>query len=517
MKKIKKFVVLAIMLIFTIGGFVSNPIKSSAKTGSSSFIYAINGDPESTNPLTTSDRWGLTFDNIQYSPLFHVESNGSLTPVLATRESIASNGLAVSVDLKKNVKWSDGKPFTADDVVFTYEKLANKATGNSDKLYINSKPITVKKINDYQVKFILPSKSASALNNIVTETFIIPKHIYAKTSDLTTDSLTPGNVGTGPYRLVSYKQGQYLKFVRNDNYFGKKPQIKNLELRILTDTNTTSLALKKGEVDAAFVLPAQLKTLKGSGLQVFPFSEDRIGYYGLNTHSKKLSNVKVRQAIFYALNKNQFNKAAYLNKKYYNTPYSFLPPKNAFATTDLQKYQTNDNKAKSLLKSAGVKNLSITLGYSTGDDAQKIQANLIQQQLAKIGVKVDIRATDPTALSTAISKRNQTKYDSFLGGYIMGTDPYQYTPLYLSNSSYNYWQYHNSTIDKYFNQGDATSSNKKRRQIYNKLQQKIANSAIIYPIVDNKKILVVNKNVKGVKAAHTIPIYTLEDWSQLKK
>ncbi|MDA5458424.1 ABC transporter substrate-binding protein [Weissella confusa] len=502
------------MLAISAGG-MTNQVLAASK--SDTFTYAISGDLESTNPIATSDRWGLTFDNIQYSPLFHVAEDGSYKPVLATSHDVSSDGKTITVNLRHGVKWSDGQPFTADDVVFTYQKLADKANGNSDNLYINNQPIQIEKVNDNQVKFVLPEKSTSAVNNIMTDTFIIPKHVYDKTTDFSGSSLTPGNVGTGPYTLESYKQGQEVRFVRNAHYFGGQPKMKHVVLRILTDPNTTNIALKKGEVDASFVLPTQLKSLKSAHLKVTAYSENRVGYMGLNTHVQKLSNVKVRQAIFYALDKHEMNQAAYLNKAYYNTPVSFLPPKDKYATTDVQTYKTNDNKAKQLLHEAGVKNLTLNLGYDSSDAAQKIQANLIVAQLHKVGIKVNAEAADSTALSAAMHTKGQTKYDSFLDGYIMGLDPHQYTPLYASNGQANYWQYHRDELDKLFAKGDAETTEASRKATYKQLQQKIADAAIVYPIVDNKKILVINKDVKGANEAKNLPIYTFADWSKLSK
>ena len=260
-----------------------------------------------------------------------------------------------------------------------------------------------------------------------------------------------------------------------------------------------------------------MKSLKSAHLKVTAYSENRVGYMGLNTHVQKLSNVKVRQAIFYALDKHEMNQAAYLNKAYYNTPVSFLPPKDKYATTDVQTYKTNDNKAKQLLHEAGVKNLTLNLGYDSSDAAQKIQANLIVAQLHKVGIKVNAEAADSTALSAAMHTKGQTKYDAFLDGYIMGLDPHQYTPLYASNGQANYWQYHRDELDKLFAKGDAETTEASRKATYKQLQQKIADAAIVYPIVDNKKILVINKDVKGANEAKNLPIYTFADWSKLSK
>lgn len=115
--------------------------------------------------------------------------------------------------------------------------------------------------------------------------------------------------------------------------------------------------------------------------------------------------MRVRQALLYALNKEEFNQAAYLDKKYYETPYSFLPVANPYVTEDVEKYEQNIEKAKQLLAEAGVSNLTVNLGYSSSDAAQTLQTTLIQQQLAAIGVAVELAGGDSTALFTELKKK----------------------------------------------------------------------------------------------------------------
>ena len=108
--------------------------------------------------------------------------------------------------------------------------------------------------------------------------------------------------------------------------------------------------LCKREVDAAVVLPSDIEDLDDMQISVYPYTENRIGYLGLNTHSDALQDVKVRQAVLYALNKDELNQAAYLDEDYYATPYSFLPPNNPYVTEDVEKYETNAEKQKSFYK-----------------------------------------------------------------------------------------------------------------------------------------------------------------------
>ena len=489
--------------------------SSAASSDSSTFTYAIDSDPSATNPIITSDRWGLTMTNMIYSPLVIVEGDGTQKNALADTVETSADGKTVTVKLKKDLKWSDGEPVTADDVVFTYEQKVKKENGNATSLWVGDQPIKFEKVDDLTVNFILPSPSAAALNNITTETFIVPKHIFKDEPDFSVNELKADPVGTGPYKLKEYKRGEYISFEANENYYGGAPAIKNVTLQIIGSPDTMKVALQKGEIDAAFVLPSDVDDLDKDKITVYPYSENRVGYMGLNTHSPELQDVKVRQAVLYALNKDEMNQAAYLSEDYYATPYSILPPSNPFVTEDVEKYETNVEKSKELLKEAGVSDLKLNLGYSASDPAQSLQATLIQQQLQKVGITVTLEGADSSALSAEIRKPGTTKYNLFLNGYIMGNDPDLYGALFKTEGASNYFQTTNKETDELFNQGAVEMDETKRGEIYDQLQKAIAEDARIYPIVDNKKVLAVNNRIGNVEEAGLIPIYTFEDMSKL--
>lgn len=495
------------------GGNSSSSTNSAASTDT--FTYAIDGDPSSTNPINTSDRWGLTLTNFIYSPLIRVEADGSYVNELADSYEIASDGLSITVKLRQNVQWSDGEDFNADDVIFTYEQKVKEENGNADSLHINGQPVTFEKVDDYTVKFNLPSVSAAALDNIVTETYIIPEHVFKDEADFSVSELTNTPVGTGPYKFVEYKHGQYIRLEANDLYYKGKPEIKNLTLRIITSADTRKVALQTGEVDASFVLPTDIEDLDTNSITTYAYTENRVGYLGLNTSTPELQDVRVRQALLFALNKNDMNQAAYLDKEYYETPYSFLPVANPYVTENVEKYEQNIEKAKSLLAEAGVTNLSVNLGYNSSDAAQTLQATLIQEQLSQIGVTVELAGGDSTALFTELRKENSVAYDLFLGGYIMGNDPDQYARLFKSGGGSNYFKLNSDTVNRLFEEGSVELDKTKRDKIYDDLQAALANEAAIYPIVDNKKILAVNNRIGGVEDAGLIPIYTFEDPARL--
>ena len=212
------FVAAAIVSLAACGSSESTTTSSSS-ADTETFTYAIDGDPSSTNPINTSDRWGLTLTNFLYSPLIRVEADGSYVNELADSYEIAEDGLSITVKLRQDVKWSDGEAFNADDVIFTYQQKVKEENGNADGLYINGQPVTFEKVDDYTVKFVLPAVSAPALDNIVTETYIIPEHVYNDEPDFSVSQLTNTPVGTGPYKFVDYKHGQYIKLEANEHYY----------------------------------------------------------------------------------------------------------------------------------------------------------------------------------------------------------------------------------------------------------------------------------------------------------
>ncbi|WP_433675869.1 ABC transporter substrate-binding protein [Microbacterium gorillae] len=483
---------------------------SAATSTGGALTYVISSDPTSTNPINLNDRWGLTFANIVYSPLARVEGDGTVVNELADSITPAEDGLSVTVKLKSGLKWSDGEPLTAEDVVFTYTEKAKKENGNADLLWVGDKPITAEATDDTTVVFHLPSISAAALSNIATETYIIPKHVYGEITDFSTADLDPAAVGSGPYQLAEYKRGEYLRFEPNPNYAGDAPQISDLTLRIVSNADTVKTALQTGEVDASFITAAQVEEFEGTDVTVHPYAEGRVAYLGVI--AAKVPDVKVRQALFYALDKKQIDDGAFLSTDYYEPAYSILPPSNPFATEDVEKYETDLKKAQTLLAGATP---TLTLGYTAGDPAQETEATLIQEQAGKAGITVELQAVDPSALYADIEKGAGSSFDVFLGGYIMGNDPDAYSALFRTGASANYFAYSNPAVDTLFDQGVAELDDAKRKAIYADLQKTIADDAVFYPLADNLKILATGPRVGGVDEAVLVPIYTFEHWEKL--
>ena len=519
LKKISKAlttITVAITLLVGCGATSGNNSEANSSAKSDSFIYGISGDPgNSVNVITTNDRFGLMEIKALYSPLYMYNAD-KIEYFLADSMTLSEDGLTYTAKLKKDVKWSDGEPFTADDVVFTFEQMLDEKNGGwaYSQLIFNGKPVKVEKVDEYTVNFILPEVCSPAIE-FFSNIFIMPKHVYEGETNFENSEKNATPVGTGPYKFEEYKAGQYVKMVKNDDYFLGAPKIDKVIFRVIEDANTAKLSLQKGEINALVVQASDLKDLENNDkLTTYAYDEGRIAYMVLNTGSSKLQDPNVRKAIFYAINRVDVINAAYGSEEYAKQAYTFLPNESKFNTADVEKYDFNQDKAKELLQAAGVSGLKLKLGYSVNDVPAQKQAAIIQQNLKAIGVDVELAANDGTALTQQMRDPN-SGYDMFLFGYIMGIDPDTFNPLFMSNSSYNYTHYNDPQIDELFNAGKVEKDDAKRKEIYNEIQKKIQDNAVFYPIFENKRILVMSSDLAGVDEAGLVPIYTFEDMSKL--
>lgn len=497
------------------GGNAAESTDAGAKSNGSTFTYAIGGDPgANVNVITTSDRFGLMTIKMIYSPLCMYNADG-INWFLAESVDTSEDNKTYTFHLRKDAVWSDGEPFTADDVVFTYEAMEdpNNAGWAYSQLVYDQGTVKIEKIDDYTVAFTMPFASAASLE-MLCNIFIMPEHVYKDVTDFENNEFNTKPVGTGPYVMTEYSAGSYVKFEANDKYFLGAPGIDTFVYRIVENSNTAMMALQSGEVDAWVATPAEVNQmdLEGNNLQTYIYSEGRVGYMAINT--KQIPDQKVRQAIFYALNKKDIDDAVYLSEDNYLVPTSFMPPVSKFYTENVELYNTDIEKAKKLLEEAGVKDLKVELSYNGSDSAQSTQAALIQQQLAQAGITCELNGMDSTAMFDQLEKED-TDIQMYLNGYIMGIDPDTFLPLFASGSAYNYMHYDFPEIDALFEKGRQTTDKNERYAVYEELQQVLQDKACFYPLVSNSRILVVNKRVGGVEEAGLVPVYTFEDASRL--
>lgn len=497
-------------------GESSDGAGNTAEGGESTFTYAIAGDPgANVNVITTSDRFGLMTIKMIYSPLYMYNADG-INYFLAKSIDTSDDKLTYTMHLRDDVKWSDGEKFTADDVVFTFETMEDEKNAGwaYSQLVFPEGAVKIEKIDDYTVALTMPFVNSAAVE-MFSQIFIMPKHVYENVENFENNDVNTKPVGTGPYVMAEYSPGSYVKFTKNESYFLGAPSIDNFVYRIIENENTAMTAIQSGEVNAWIGTPAQVAqmNLEAANLTVYPYQEGRVGYMMINAARVKDENL--RKAILFALDKSAIADAALLDPQYYDLPWSFMPPNSQFFTQDVEKYEQNLDKSKEFLTASGVTNPELTLAYNASDSLQSTSAIMIQEQLQKAGIKVNLTGVDSTALSQQM-KQADNSYDMYFGGYIMGIDPDTFSSLFETGASYNYMHYDYPEINELFAQGRKETDEAKRKEIYTTIQQKLQDTACFYPLYSNKRLLVVSKDVSGIEDAKLVPVYTFEDTSKLQ-
>ncbi|MBM6999850.1 ABC transporter substrate-binding protein [bacterium] len=507
----------ATALLAAMGISATDATFAFAGDGGKTFTYAIAGDPSvSPNVITTGDRFGLMTLKLVYSPLWMYNADG-INYFLADSYDTSDDGKTLTVHLHEGVKWQDGEPFTADDVVFTYEAIESTETANQySQLVYDQGKVEVKKVDDLTVTFTFPIAIANAAE-MISQGFIMPKHLYEGVTDWEHNDVNNTPVGTGPYQLMEYQPGQYLRFEANKDYFLGAPHIDQVVFQIVTNENTGMQAIQAGEVNAWIGTPAEVQqmNIQGNGLTVTPYSEGRVAYLAINCN--RVTDENVRKAILYSFDKPAICNAALLDPQYYDVEYTFLPTISEFYDADaVEKYDRDVEKAKQLLADAGQANPTFTIAYDSGNTLTETDALMMKEQAAEAGITLNIQAVDPTALSNTMLD-DGGDYDMYFGGYIMGIDPTTFAPLFESDANWNYMHWGDAypEIDELFAQGASELDPDKRKKIFSDLQAAVQNTGAFYPLYSNKRLLVTTSNVTNIQEAGLVPVYTFEDLSKL--
>ncbi len=414
------------------------------KFGGTFVSSTIGEGPKTFNPFNTKDNISAQMSEIMYDGLVTTNTvTGETIPKLA--KSFSVNGKEYIVNLRHGLKWSDGKPITADDVVFTWQNIIFDGFGNTstrDSVMIDGKLPTVEKIDDYTVKFVTPEPFAPFLRMLSSP--IAPKHIFQPAVSrgreyfdgfLSTNTNPKEFVTSGAFRLKEYVPAQRVVFERNPNYYeinkdGKKlPYLDKLVYLIVGDINNQVLKFEGGELDEISLQGANVARFKEmekhSDFSVFNIGPDTgTMYLSMNMNNRKNEKGKYyvdqkkqvwfqdknfRQAVDYALDRKNmvFNIANGLG-------YPLFTPEtlnSIFLNKNLKPYDKNIEKSKELLKKSGFtwdkaghlidrfgNHVEFDLYTNAGNTEREAIGVMVKQDLEDLGMKVNFKPIEFNSL-----------------------------------------------------------------------------------------------------------------------
>ncbi|MFX0548598.1 ABC transporter substrate-binding protein [Hathewaya histolytica] len=534
MKNLRKVAVLllSILLSFSIIACNNKPQKTESKkdeekqnsTKSTSkkkdggtLVFSASTDPMSLNPLFSQNRVTNTVNNALFDPLY-IFNGKEMNYYLAKDLKVSDDMTTYTITLKDNLKWHDGKSITADDIVFTVTSALDKSQNirARETFTINNKPVKITKKDDLTVEFKLP-ESYPPFKLAISSFRPIPKHIFEGKSNIEKDeSSTAKPIGSGPYKFKDWKKGELLTLERFNEYHDGKPSIENVVFRVIADSNSALLALKNKEINASYLSDEKFLEFKNNkDFKTYSYDEGMLKYLIFNMSSPNLKKKEVRQAISYALNKDELIKSdagtSDLNKK----AYSVFAPTTMYYTDKVDRYDYNIDKAKEILNKSGAKDITLKFLYSSSKESEKKMAQVIQEQLSKIGIKVDLVGTDEQNLTDMLIGTKNRDYDLVINGYVMGVEPTGYEQIYSSKAKFNPSVYLNKDLDSLWQKASLKKDETERKELYEKIQTIISEDIPVQPIFYGTSKIAVTSNLAGIEEAKLVPIYMFEDLSKL--
>ncbi len=507
--------IVAISLVATVFGFYRHFTKEIPIPGGE-YTEGVVGQPLYVNPvLAGANDADADLVALIYSGLFKYDSDGKLVPDLAEGYELSDDKLTYTVTLKKGVKWHDGEPFSADDVLFTVQTVQDPAF--KSPLRQNWQGVGVEVDGEDKVKFLLQTPYTFFLNNLTLG--ILPKHVW--------ESAPPGNfplvetnlrpVGTGPYVFSDFEkdsEGNILSYslTANADYYGAKPYITNLDFAFYFDEDSLLEAYNNKQVFGMnYISPAKLESIKGKKSNgVYSINIPRYFAVFFNQQkSKILADREVRKALSMATDRKAIIDEVLAGEG--KEIYSPIPPGTNGATDDVKKFGFNPDEANKTLDADGWKkgddgirkkdNQTLEFSLVTTDWPDLAQtADILARQWEAVGARVNLESLPVTDVQQNFIRPRE--YNALLFGQVLGIDPDPYAFWHSSQTrdpGLNLAVYSNQDVDKTLEKIRQETDEGKREELFTKFQQAVADDVPALFLYSPNYIYVVNTKVQGIK------------------
>lgn len=489
------------------------------------FIEASIGDASTLLPVLASDSASSSINSLLYNGLIRYDKNLQIEGELAESWEIAEDNLTITFHLRRNVKWHDGQPLTAADVKFTYNLYIDPKTPTA---YAEAfKQVTYVEVPD-PYTFVVHYEKPYAPALISWATAIHPQHLL-EGHDITKSNLARNPIGTGPYHFVEWVSGEKIVLEANPDYFEGQPYIKRVVYRIIPDVSTQFLELQTGNLDFMGLSPLQYDRQTDTPAFKRLYNKYRylnFGYTYLGYNFKKplFQDKRVRQALAYAINKQEIIDGVLLG---YGTaatgPYK---PDTWVYNPNVPKYTYDPDHARQLLAEAGWadsdnngildKNgaeLSFTIVTNQGNDLRSKTGEIIQRRFKEVGVNVKLRIIEwATFLKEFINPGN---FDATILGWTGGPEPDQYNIWHSSKTGpreLNFIGFKNAEVDRLLEEGRRTFDLQQRKAYYDRFQYILAEEQPYTFLYIGDALPAVSKRFRGIEPAPAGIRYNFTHW-----
>ncbi|KAB3527261.1 peptide ABC transporter substrate-binding protein [Alkaliphilus serpentinus] len=476
------------------------------------------------NPLFNNNRSLNQLHKLIYQGLLKFNDKVDLEGVLAEKWEVSQDGQSIDFTLRKDVKWHDGEAFTAEDVIFTFDAIK----GNIDKI---SNPsvynISIKHISDIKIlqeNVLRVTFTRPFSNGLEVMTFpILPKHLFEEKDLKLMLSEDFPLIGTGPYKLKDYQKMRAITLMKNQEYWGAKPYINEIQVSIVPDRAAQLSIFENEEIHVAE--PTTLdwgKYVDHKDIRVFEYASNKYEFIGFNFRNPVLQDINIRRAIAYGIDRHKLISNVYMG---HGTavdvpifPESWLYDENSI------KYGYDTAKAKEALEASGYHLREGSVRSNEDGEALKLKlitnkdnplrertAHFIKEELTALGIEVEVQLLDWEEFNNAL---NTDEYDMILGGWelSMGQDlAFAFHSSHIGDT--NFIAYESEEMDLLLEDAFKATTREEKVAKYSEVQQLIINDLPYFSLFFQNRALLVKKSVYGDFDPRMDDIYNdIEDW-----
>ena len=497
----KRIISILLSLLLVVGLFTGCSGNNDSNTPSGnngnndiakdSIIIGQNGDVTTLDAQMFSD---LTTESVClniYEPVVRVTNDGEITEGVAEKWEISDDGMQYIFYIREGMKFHNGEEVKPSDVKFTLERCMESPYVQTYFSYID----TVEAIdNTVVVNLKYPYSPFLAIMGsyagVVSEASLKDDE----------NALSRNPIGSGPYKFVEWSQGDKIVLEANEDYYKGVAPIKNVTFKVIGDLSTATISLEKGEVDAFInISPTDIVTVENhDNLAIEQVSSYIFRFLGINCEKEPFNDVKVRQAISYALDKEGIVIGA--EEGVGAVAQSHIPVGIAGYNESFKGHERNIEKAKQLLAEAGYPN-----GFKTemvATENRSMHAQIIQANLKEIGIDVDIKLYESGTFYELL-ENGEFELQILGWSYICPDPDVAIYDLYKSggNMAGNYGRYNNPKMDELLEAGRKSVNQDEKQKIYEEIEELAKEDAFNIPLYWTMSNIAYNKALKGVEAS----------------
>jgi peptide/nickel transport system substrate-binding protein len=481
---------------------------STERPEGDAIVVAMTNSAVNLDPRVGADEASQKAHQLLYNTLVKIDANLKVVPEIATSLE-RTDDVTYVAKLRRGVHFHDGSELTANDVAYTFRSFLDPAFRGRSGAYTNVQSVEI--VDPSTVAFHLKTPSASFPINLVMG--------LVKDGSGAANARAP--VGTGPYKLLSFKPDDRIVLTRFDGYFEGPAKNPGVVLKVVPDDTMRGLELRKGAVDLVVndVAPDIVWQMQREGkLGIASGPGTDYAYNGLNLKDPILQRLEVRKAIGYAIDRDAIVK--HLRRGFASTAVGIVPPMSWAFQRDVFDLRYDPAEATRLLDGAGFPDpdgdgprprMALTLKTSTAE-MYRVQAAAIQQDLSRVGIALEVRSQEFATLLGDVVKGN---FQMYTAQFVGVTDPDMLRRVFHSGQAppngLNRAHYRNADVDRLIEQASAMTDDGQRRALYGAAQTAIAADVPVISLWYKTNVAVFQPDIRGVRLSPIADFTFLKD------